>query len=256
MVDWESDVEVSKVIIKNRHDCCKKRLSNTTVSLLDRYDNVVGTYRIGDTSLGQIQIDMSEFTSVTSAQLEVFRINDKKQKWKFTNGTVESVIHPGMVLANNNNAIILNSNSESEDQSSNWIRVNTRLLDSNSATSGWKQQWKASFIDSGYKGPSLDGFIQNDNALSKHCYEMNPAFSASFDNFAKELFVNDPSDEDQCRKVREALGFDRDYPFDVEVSENYHEHQCDPFFSGVDHVSGNDMEALTVSVCHLLCLYR
>ena len=195
-----------------------------------------------------------EAIDMDSVQLQIFRVDDKTQKWKFTDGMIESAMHPGMVLARNDqDAFILKSNSESADQSLNWIRVNTRLLDSNSVTSGWKQQWKASFIDSGYKSPLLGGFIHNNNALAKHCYAMNSAFSASFDNFAQELVVNDPGDEDQCRKVREALGFDKDYPFDVDVSENFHKHQCDPFFSGVDHVSGDDMEALTVSVsCSLV----
>eukprot|EP00956_Cyclotella_meneghiniana_P042412 scaffold248448_cov55-Cyclotella_meneghiniana.AAC.2 len=62
MVDLGSDLRVSKLVIKNRQDCCKNRLSSTTVSLLDRYDNVVGTYRIGDASqLDKIEIDTSEF---------------------------------------------------------------------------------------------------------------------------------------------------------------------------------------------------
>ena len=50
MVDMQMDILVSKVVIKNRHNCCKDRLSSTTVSLLDKDDNVVGTYRIGDAS--------------------------------------------------------------------------------------------------------------------------------------------------------------------------------------------------------------
>ena len=181
-VDLQSPISLQKVIIYNRGDCCKDRLSDTTVFLFDWNDIVVGTFRIEDASnKDKIEIDHSSFSS-------------------------PNVLYSG--------------------------------------------------LDSSYKGTSIDGFIQNNNASTKHCYVMNSAFSASFDSFAKEVVVDDPSDEDQCRKVREALGFDRDYPFDVEVSENYHEHQCDPFFSGVDHVSGNDMEALTVSVCHLLCLYR
>ena len=64
MVDLESDILVTKVVIKNRHDCCKDRLSYTTVSLLDSEDNVVGTYRIGNASqLGEIEIEVKDFSS-------------------------------------------------------------------------------------------------------------------------------------------------------------------------------------------------
>eukprot|EP00956_Cyclotella_meneghiniana_P027863 scaffold63549_cov35-Cyclotella_meneghiniana.AAC.1 len=123
--------------------------------------------------------------------------------------------------------------------------MNTRLLASNSAIDGWKQDWKVTFVDPEYKGPSVTEFIQDDTTLNAKCYNISSAFSASFDDFAKELVVNDASDEDQCRKVREGLGFDKDHPFDVEVSDNFYQHQCDPFFTGVDHTSGNDMEALS-----------
>ena len=183
-----------------------------------------------------------------SITLEIFQMNQKKLKWKFANGVIESVLKSGMILANNpdDNTMILKSNSTS-DSNMKWIRMNTRLLASNSATSGWKQQWKVTFVDPEYKGPSVAEFIQDDLALNPKCYRVNPAFSASFDGFAKDLVVNDASDEDQCRKVREELGFHKDHPFDVEVRDNFHQHQCDPFFTGVDHSSGNDMEALSVS---------
>ena len=72
------------------------------------------------------------------------------------------------------------------------------------------------------------------------CYKTNPAFSASFENFARDLVIEDPSDEDQCRRVREDLGFDKDHPFDTEVADKFEEHLCDPFFTGNDHVSGYD----------------
>ena len=183
-----------------------------------------------------------------SITLEIFQMNQKKLKWKFANGVIESVLKSGMILANNpdDNTMILKSNSTS-DSNMKWIRLNTRLLASNSAIDGWKQDWKVTFVDPEYKGPSVTEFIQDDMALNTKCYNISSAFSASFDDFAKELVVNDASDEDQCRKVREGLGFDKDHPFDVEVRDNFHQHQCDPFFTGVDHTSGNDMEGLSVS---------
>jgi len=30
------------------------------------------------------------------------------------------------------------------------------------------------------------------------------------------------------------------YSFDTEVRDSFHEHKCDPFFTGIDHVSGMD----------------
>ena len=188
-----------------------------------------------------------------SVILETFQIDQKKLKWKFTNGMIESVSNSGMVLAQNfaDSTMTLKNNSTSS-LDVKWIRMNTRLLASNSATSdnaisGWKQDWKISFVDPEYKGPSVAEFIQKETASNIKCYNISSAFSASFDDFAKELVVNDASDEDQCRKVREQLGFDKDHQFDVEVRDNFHQHQCDPFFTGVDHTSGNDMEALSVS---------
>ena len=186
-----------------------------------------------------------------SVKLEIFQINQKKLKWKFANGTVGSVSNSGMVLTRDpaDNAMVLKDTDTTftSDTTMNWIRMNTRLLASNSATSIWKQQWKVTFVDPEYKGPSVAEFIQDDLTLNPKCYRVNPAFSASFDGFAKDLVVDDASDEDQCREVREALGFHKDYPFDVEVRDNFQQHQCDPFFTGVDHSSGNDMEALSVS---------
>eukprot|EP00956_Cyclotella_meneghiniana_P002464 scaffold2838_cov23-Cyclotella_meneghiniana.AAC.2 len=182
----------------------------------------------------------------SSVVLEIFQTNQKKLKWKFANGMVESVSNSGMVLASNpaDKTMILKDNSTDSDNV-NWIRMNTRLLSSNNAIPGWKQDWKVTFVDSEYKEPSVAEFIKRGTAMNAKCYNISSAFSASFDEFAKKLVVNDASDEDQCRKVREALGFDKDYPFDVEVRDKFHQQQCDPFFTGVDHTSGNDMEALS-----------
>eukprot|EP00956_Cyclotella_meneghiniana_P014940 scaffold22644_cov44-Cyclotella_meneghiniana.AAC.4 len=174
-------------------------------------------------------------------KLQNFRINENTQKWKFINGMIESVSNSGMVLANNpNQSMKLQSNSTAISDLSifNWKRVNTRLLVSNDQ-SEWKQQWTVSFTSPGHDSMTLDEYTQ-DEAMSSICYKHNPAFSASFENFAKQLVVNDAGDEEQCRKVREELGFDKDHPFDTEVRDNFYQHQCDPFFTGIDHVSGLD----------------
>jgi len=57
------------------------------------------------------------------------------------------------------------------------------------------------------------------------------------DSFASALAIVDDTDEEQCEKVREELGYEADHPFDVEVAEKFTEHMCDVFFSGVDHMT-------------------
>jgi len=192
-----------------------------------------------------IAADSSSHSS--AIRLEIFQHNEEKLKWKFTNGMVESVLYPGMVLAKNSNddSMILQSTDSNSDSNMNWIRTNTRLLDLDDQSSEWKRQWTVSFISSDYQNVSIEDFVQDDdiNWVSK-CYDMSSAFSPSFDDFAKELVIEDASDEDQCRNVREGLGFDKDHPFDTEVRDSFYEYQCDPFFTGVDHESKNDMEAL------------
>jgi hypothetical protein len=32
--------------------------------------------------------------------------------------------------------------------------------------------------------------------------------------------------------------------FDTEIRDSFHEHQCDPFYTGIDHKSGNDLDPL------------
>ena len=61
-VDLQSQISLQKVIIYNRGDCCRDRLSNTTVFLFDENDYVVGTFRIVDASnMDEIEIDIANF---------------------------------------------------------------------------------------------------------------------------------------------------------------------------------------------------
>eukprot|EP00956_Cyclotella_meneghiniana_P040824 scaffold206303_cov36-Cyclotella_meneghiniana.AAC.2 len=97
------DILVSKVVIKNRQDCCKSRLSNTTVSLLDTDDNVVGTYRIEDASnsVTSVEIEMKDFNMI-SAGLKVTAYNEalSSQQFRITkNDQLESIVCPGQVLS-------------------------------------------------------------------------------------------------------------------------------------------------------------
>jgi hypothetical protein len=52
------------------------------------------------------------------------------------------------------------------------------------------------------------------------------------------LIIDDATDEDQCRNTREKLGFDRDYPFDLEVRDEYHNMMCRGVeFTAMDHLT-------------------
>ena len=197
---------------------------------------------------GLVIASQNEQSEDQTIKLEAFRINDKKMKWKFSDGMIESVSKPGMFLARSSNLenIILQDKSIVPNENI-WSRVNTQLLHTNNGQSEWKQKWAVSFLTSDYKGLSLEKLIENFDDSNAKCYKVNPAFSASFESFARELAINDVTDEAQCEKVRQELGFDKDHPFDVEVKANFDEHKCDPFFTGIDHKSGQDMEALSVS---------
>eukprot|EP00956_Cyclotella_meneghiniana_P016363 scaffold25814_cov57-Cyclotella_meneghiniana.AAC.3 len=131
-------------------------------------------------------------------------------------------------------------NSAESSQISSWRRINTRLMQSNKDETEWKQSWMAYSVNPAINIALGEFLYDIDDIDNVECYNSNPAFSASFDAYAKELIIKDDSDEDQCRKVREQLGFDKDHPFDTEVRDKFHEHQCDPFFTGVDHTSGLD----------------
>eukprot|EP00956_Cyclotella_meneghiniana_P000923 scaffold1095_cov36-Cyclotella_meneghiniana.AAC.1 len=98
MVDMQMDISVSKLVIKNRHDCCKDRISSATVSLLDEDDNVVRAYRIGDTS----NLDMIEIKTDESAGLKMTAYNEalSSQQFRTTeNDQLESIYCPGNVLS-------------------------------------------------------------------------------------------------------------------------------------------------------------
>ena len=97
--------------------------------------------------------------------------------------------------------------------SQTWKRINARLLDLTSdQTTEWKQEWTVSFLTPGYDNTTLDELARLSEGSSTTCYQPNPAFSASFEDFANDLVIQDASDEDQCRHTREQLGFNKDHP--------------------------------------------
>jgi hypothetical protein len=168
-------------------------------------------------------------------QLETSRLDDEKLKWKFTNGTIESVSYPGMVIAKSTDSGLFLSGSADASNAS-WRRLNTQLLELNSAQAktSWNQEWTASFVTPGDISTTLQEFF--DEQGSKVCYDSNSAFSASFEAFSRGLAIKDATDEEQCRKAREELGFDKDYPFDTEIRDNFHDHMVS---FQIDHISGN-----------------
>jgi len=75
----------------------------------------------------------------------------------------------------------------------------------------------------------------------KECIDQRPKngtdqFSPSFENFALNLVIEDPSNEARCKEVREELGFDSNHPFDTEVCQKFESHMCEGFFTEVDEL--------------------
>ena len=176
-----------------------------------------------------------------SITLEPVQLDTPRMKWKHASGMIESAANPGMVVANtlSGRAMTLQNSTAASTANKSWKRINTRLVDVNEDDhASWRQAWTVSFItpvsDNNPSFSTLEESIVGDG--SKRCYRPNTAFSASFDGFARGLTINDASDEMQCRDTQEALGFDKDHPFDMEVRETFLKFMCDQFFTGVDHM--------------------
>ncbi len=135
-------------------------------------------------------------------------------KWKFSNGRIESVMHQSMVIGGYLNGV-LTLEDKTSSPSQIWKRVNTRVLDlDGDQTTEWKQKWTVSFVAPDYGNATLDELasLSEGNSITWYQPSPAPAFCASFEDFAKELVIEDASDEDQCRHTREQLGFDKDHP--------------------------------------------
>lgn len=153
---------------------------------------------------------------------------DDNTKWNFDafSGLISSVKCPELVVAGN----ILKPSSSPVRQK--WRTVNTRLL--SASEQGWNQNWEIIFAEQYDK--VLPRVIETNVGMK--CYNASAAYSASFDAFSLGLIIDDATDEDQCRNTREMLGFDRDYPFDLEVRDEYHDLMCQGVeFTAVDHLT-------------------
>jgi hypothetical protein len=102
------------------------------------------------------------------------------------------------------------------------------------SSSDWgSQNWKIDFVEA-FAG-SLP--IYNADKPTQTCYQIHEGFSQSFENFAQGIVIDDETDEDQCRQSRELLGFDRDYPYDTEVVDEFNDMACGYDFTAYDHMA-------------------
>ncbi|KAL7552860.1 hypothetical protein ACHAWF_016105 [Thalassiosira exigua] len=60
----------------------------------------------------------------------------------------------------------------------------------------------------------------------------DPGFNKAFEEWVieNEVHIYDPSDLDQCKQARRALGYDETYPGDKKVCETFRSMRCDDFF--------------------------
>lgn len=68
------------------------------------------------------------------------------------------------------------------------------------------------------------------------CYfsDPNPAFSPAFEEFARDLVIDDPYDQVSCSLARSKLNFEPDHPHDTEVCQEFEEFMCDGVFDVAD----------------------
>ena len=156
---------------------------------------------------------------------------EARSKWTFnSDGLISSVSCPDFVIGIGGgvgSTLMLTPNIGGDSQI--WRKVNTRLLSADEA--GWNQDWNVDFVEK-YHGSLPSHIIFY---VDTTCYLPNPAYSASFEDFAWDLIIEDASTEDLCRTTRELLGYDRDYPFDT-VRDKFNDFMCDGIvFTAADH---------------------
>lgn len=65
-------------------------------------------------------------------------------------------------------------------------------------------------------------WFRNPCYILQDCVNSRPengtqGYSPSFESFAAPLTITDPANETQCNYARQQLGFEADYPYDVDV---------------------------------------
>eukprot|EP00584_Thalassiosira_punctigera_P027883 CAMPEP_0172576342 /NCGR_PEP_ID=MMETSP1067-20121228/137666_1 /TAXON_ID=265564 ORGANISM="Thalassiosira punctigera, Strain Tpunct2005C2" /NCGR_SAMPLE_ID=MMETSP1067 /ASSEMBLY_ACC=CAM_ASM_000444 /LENGTH=2652 /DNA_ID=CAMNT_0013369009 /DNA_START=2375 /DNA_END=10333 /DNA_ORIENTATION=- len=166
-----------------------------------------------------------------SVKLHAYMIEEKKMKWRLNHdGNIESVKCPGLVIGSTGPSHVISLiPQDTKDSSQIWRQQNVRLLESSN-------NLFVRFEEPEYTVLDLQQYRWSD--ADRNCYPPNPAFNRAFEDFIvnNKIVIKNSADEDQCKHVREELGFDPDFPFDTEVCRKFNDFMCDPFFTGVDHV--------------------
>jgi hypothetical protein len=162
---------------------------------------------------------------------------EDNSKWNFlSDGSIES-FKTGNKIEIVGSTIILEGSALQPNYIPKWNKVNTCLLTTSDASSSneWNQNWTVNFVEA-FDGRILGQPYGIGAVGSGTCYSVSEGFSPSFEDFARGLAIDDASDEDQCRKARELLGYDRDYPYDTEVRDRFNDKACGIDHTAVDHM--------------------
>lgn len=100
----------------------------------------------------------------------------------------------------------------------------------------------ASFL-SGFSQEACDRvhgtWCRNPCLKLKECIDGKPSvgesdYSEAFDDFTADLNITDAAEEEQCRTVRDLLGYDPDHGDDNEICRQFERLKCDSFFGDID----------------------
>ena len=130
-----------------------------------------------------------------------FSCNDESSACETSSN--ESTSSPSQV---DKKTLVLKTSKGVSAESGHWIRVNTRLISkvSPDAASDWKQGWNPSYITpEGFEVERTPNDVILDHRWESQCFKRNPGYSASFDNWALGLAIDNPRKEDECRATRE-----------------------------------------------------
>ena len=223
-------------------------------SVTDDYNSTGQQFYLGDNGLiisakcPGLVVAMGNSSS-EPLRLQAYQMDKDEAKWILTgDGRIESAKSPGMVI-NPGSTSGANITLERQDLTISkqvWSQRNVRLvMGSGAGTTSPSQgsssvlslmpDWYVSFVEPGSSANGLQGLGATSN--STKCYQPNPAFSRTFEDFASGAYILNANDEEMCGRAREQLGFDADHPFDVEICDKFEDYMCDIHFTGVDHLS-------------------
>mmetsp|Transcript_6098 Transcript_6098/g.13359 ORF Transcript_6098/g.13359 Transcript_6098/m.13359 type:complete len:2718 (-) Transcript_6098:69-8222(-) len=199
---------------------------------LGRSGSILSAKCLGLVISADIEGSCSAFNAEKSLTLHTYMITETEMKWKLKDdGSIESVKCPGVVIGSFGPAhVAFLVDRDTEDLSQIWRRQNVRLLASSN-------NLIVRFAKSGYTASDLQEYIGVNG--DTNCFLPNTAFNRGFEDFVTnaEIAIRNAADEDQCERAREELGFEPDHPFDTEVCQTFRDFMCNPFFTGLDHVT-------------------